>query len=174
MRAGHASRSGVGVWNRRACDDPEPCTSSKVVPDTVGTNGDAMCSGVRIRCAPRLQSSTCHQGPMRECVPGVGLARARSPCAPTITEYIRSRRRRSQNDRGHARRHHRSNFCVLRRSSVDGMAVWRAVRTCAASRITTTIPRQRHHDTTEIVCRPGAARIKNQDHVDHGFHGSHG
>ena len=40
-----------------------PCTSSKVVPDTVGTKVDASQFGVRIRCAPRLQSSTCHQGP---------------------------------------------------------------------------------------------------------------
>ena len=63
IRAGDWSRSGVGVWNRRAYDDPVPCTSSKVVPDTVGTKVDASQFGVRIRCAPRLQSSTCHQGP---------------------------------------------------------------------------------------------------------------
>ncbi len=35
QQCGDGSRSDFGVWNRRACDDPVPCRSSKVVPDTV-------------------------------------------------------------------------------------------------------------------------------------------
>ena len=88
MRAGDWSRSGVGVWNRRAYDDPVPCTSSKVVPDTVGTKGDAIPFGVRIRCAPRRQSSTCHQGPHARMRSRGSAWRARSPCARTNLEHI--------------------------------------------------------------------------------------
>ena len=88
MRAGDWSRSGVGVWNRRAYDDPVPCTSSKVVPDTVGTKGDAIPFGVRIRCAPRRQSSTCHQGPHARMRSRGSAWRARSPCARTNPEHI--------------------------------------------------------------------------------------
>ena len=84
-----------------------------MVPDTVGTKGDASQFGVRIRCAPRLQSSTCHQG-LRARMRSRGRLgepgrRARGAIQNTSTET----RRRSQKDRCHTQRHRRSNFCVL-------------------------------------------------------------
>ena len=65
-----------------------PCTSSKVVPDTVGTTGDAMCSGERQRCEPGNEISCLPPRIPRANAFKGSAWRARSPCARSNPEYI--------------------------------------------------------------------------------------
>ena len=136
-----------------------------MVPDTVGTKGDANQFGVRIRCAPRLQSSTCHQGPRARMRSrgrlGEPARRARAAIQNTSTET----RRRSQNVRCHPQRYHRSHFCVLLRSSVDALPF------CV---LPEHAPHReappRHHNMTEIRTRRATAwqSARNGSHVPNG------
>ena len=90
------------------------------------------------------------------------------------TKTSPQKHRRTQNDPCHAERPHNANCCALLRASRNESPFQVPRELVSRDRAPQADSPQRYHDTTEIVCRAGAARIENQDPVDHGFHRSLG